>query len=284
MTRDGQPVTGSFRYSAEFEDEIASNTIGDSADRSEPVMLELYGKLGWIESFMSVTERYVKIGKATRFLEAGCGSGLTSAVAAMRGADVAMTEIDPRRLRNAERRLAEMGYKARSQIWDLRQPNPAFREAFDFVWCFQVIEHIPRAGHFDALRHVLECVTPGGYVFIDTENRWCPYDGHDTRTWLLRFLNKPTFEGLIRQLGRSINFFEPSSDAHVVAHDYMSYDEIVGGASVLGFEVVDPFMPHGSQKQFLRMTTGSDWLHETIGQYFDLASFSRVAVLLKRKA
>jgi hypothetical protein len=48
--------------------------------------------------------------------------------------------------------------------------------------------------------------------------------------------------------------------------------------------VVDPFMPHGSQKQFLRMTTGSDWLHETIGQYFDLASFSRVAVLLKRKA
>jgi 2-polyprenyl-3-methyl-5-hydroxy-6-metoxy-1,4-benzoquinol methylase len=166
---------------------------------------------------------------------------------------------------------------------DLRSPIPSeLRQAFDFVWCFQVLEHISRAEQFVALANLFSLVAPGGFLFIDTENSLCPYDRHDTNTWLLRLASKESYLPIILALGKGINFLEPSTGERVQVRDYLSYDEIIGAASVSGLKMVNAFMPHLTKKKYLYTRTGSDWLHDSILKNFDVERFAPVSVLLQR--
>lgn len=220
--------------------------------------------------------------RGLRFIEIGCGSGHASAAAADLGAIVTATDYTQIAVDLTAMRLADHGVQASTFVSDLRDPIALELEgAYDFVWCFQVLEHIPRGGQFKALGNLFKMVAPGGYLFIDTENALCPYDRHDTQTWGLR-LTKPEIQAkLIAMLGLGINFQEAASGL-VQMHDYLTYDELAGAAMVSGLQVVDPFMPHGSAKQYLRVTTGSDWLHDAILQHFPIERFSPINVLLKR--
>ena len=167
---------------------------------------------------------------------------------------------------------------------DLRKPLPIkdWGGAFDIVFCYQVLEHIPRGEQFAALSNLFQLVAPGGFLFIDTENSLCPYDRHDSHTWLVRLLSQRTYDPIIHALGKGLNFFEPSAGRAVQTRDYLSYDELFGAASVSGFGVLNSTMPHEDKKQSLRVLTGSDWLHDNILQYFDSERFSPISVLWKR--
>jgi 2-polyprenyl-3-methyl-5-hydroxy-6-metoxy-1,4-benzoquinol methylase len=271
----------SFRYSQELEDDIAEYATGDRNDRSEKTLLEIYTKLEYARMFFDFCERYVSL-SGKRFLELGCGTAFVSVAAAERGATVAATDYVERCLEFAQRRFSEHGIEGTIYQSDLREAIPdGSKASFDFVFCFQVLEHIPRDGQFKALGNLLDMVAPGGFVFIDTENALCPYDRHDTQTWLTRLLSKEYQEDLICALGKGLNFFEPSVGKRVQLHDYLSYDEIIGAAGVRGFRVVDPFMPHGSKRQYLKTVTGSDWLHDNILRYFDVERFAPVSLLLQ---
>jgi hypothetical protein len=68
----------------------------------------------------------------------------------------------------------------------------------------------------------------------------------------------------------------------VQTRDYMSYDELVGASAMRGFDVIDPFMPHGSKQQYLKSLTNSDWLYDTIGRYFDIQTFAPISILMQR--
>jgi 2-polyprenyl-3-methyl-5-hydroxy-6-metoxy-1,4-benzoquinol methylase len=280
-TKSILPAAG---YSEAFQSALAEYVTGDAADRGEQFNTEIYVKVGYADSFFDFARRYVEL-EGKRFIEVGCGHGHVSVAAANHGAKVTATDFVPKALELTRMRLAEHGYEAHTFASDLRDELPADHHgAFDFVWCFQVLEHIPREGQFKALANLIRMVAPGGYLFIDTENALCPYDRHDTHTWLVRLMSPEPQARIISALGAGINSREASFGGEVVQiHDYLTYDEIIGAAKVNGFEVVCPFMPHGDQRQYLRMVTGSDWLHEAILKHFPIERFSPVSLLLRRQ-
>jgi 2-polyprenyl-3-methyl-5-hydroxy-6-metoxy-1,4-benzoquinol methylase len=267
------------KYSQEFENAVAEYTTGNPADRSDKTHFELYTKLGYAHSFFAFCERYFNL-SGKRFIEVGCGTAYVSVAAAQRGADTYSTDVVEKALSLAAQRFREHSLSGVIAQTDLRKPLP-IREwggPFDIVFCYQVLEHIPRS----ALANLFQLVAPDGFLFIDTENSLCPYDRHDSHTWLVRLLSQRTYDPIIQALGKGLNFFEPSAGRTVQTRDYLSYDELFGAASVSGFEILNSTMPHEDKRQSLRVLTGSDWLHDNILQYLDSERFSPISVLWKR--
>lgn len=100
-------------------------------------------------------------------LDAGCGTGHFSAVAAGRGAHVTSLDV-------GERLLAKVATKCDSQrIVASVERMPFGDQTFDIVLCTEVLEHLrsPRAGVSELTR----VVRPGGRLIITTPNRvWLP--------------------------------------------------------------------------------------------------------------
>jgi 2-polyprenyl-3-methyl-5-hydroxy-6-metoxy-1,4-benzoquinol methylase len=271
-----------WNYTDAFEEKIAEYISGNRRDRSEKVIVELYTKVYWAQSFFASAEKYVNL-SGKRFIEVGCGTGTVSVAAASRGGIVSSTDYVDQCVGFTKLRMAEHGLTTTAFRSDLRSPiSDGRRHAFDFVWCFQVLEHIPRAEQFTALGNLFSLVAPGGFLFIDTENSLCPYDRHDTKTWMLRLASKDFYLPIITALGTGVNFLEPSTGERVQVRDYLSYDEIIGAAFVSGFKMINPFMPHLTKKKYLNSKTGSDWLHDSILKNFDVERFAPVSVLLQR--
>lgn len=270
------------KYSAGFEAEIAKYCTGDPNDRGAATEMELYTKIKYSKMFFDFSRRYFDL-RGMKFIEIGCGTATVSAAASLMGADVAATDFVEKSVELSASRWREHGIEGDIFRSDLRDNIAQHRiAAFDFVYCYQVLEHIPREGQFKALANLFSMVAPNGYLFIDTENSLCPYDRHDTRTWLLRYLNKPAHVAMIEKLGKGLNYWEPNISANVQVHDYLSYDELIGAAAVSGFEVVSPFMPHGDKKQMLKVLTGSDWLHDAVLEHIDIERFAPISLLLKK--
>jgi 2-polyprenyl-3-methyl-5-hydroxy-6-metoxy-1,4-benzoquinol methylase len=271
------------RYSDEFESEIAYYVSGNRDERNEKVQTELYLKLTYARQFFEFCRRYIDL-QGKKFLEVGCGTGYVSVAAAQFGAKVAATDVVQRAVHLTQARWQEHGLDANLFVSDIRDRTPGHLIAnFDFVFCYQVIEHIERQDHFKSLANLFSMVAPGGYLFIDTENNMCPFDRHDTRTWLIRLLSKSAYDPLLDSMGRGINFYEPSAKRKVITRDYISYDELLGAALVSGFDVVSPFMPHGDKRQFLFILTGSHWLHDEVLKDVDVERFAPIAILLRKR-
>lgn len=276
------PVIDVNKYSDDFECAIAEYCTGDTADRGDKTTYELYTKIIHAKSFFEFCRRYFDI-KDMRFIEIGCGTGGVSVAAAIMGAMVSATDFVEKPVNLAHLRWSEHDLHGDLFRSDIRgKVDERHLSAFDFVYCYQVLEHIPRHQQFHSLANVFSMVASGGYLFIDTENSLCPFDRHDTNTWLLRYLSKPVYEPILEKLGRSLNFFEPSSGARVLTRDYLSYDELIGAALISGFEVISPFMPHGSKRQYLKILTGSDWLHDSVLENIDIERFSPISILLRK--
>jgi SAM-dependent methyltransferase len=110
--------------------------------------------------FQAVLER-TQVGPGTRYLDAGCGSGMVAEMAAARGA--AVSGVDA-----AEAMLAIA--RSRAPTGDFRQGDleelPFADELFDVVTCFNSLQY---AGNpVAALREVGRVARRGGYVVVMT--------------------------------------------------------------------------------------------------------------------
>jgi 2-polyprenyl-3-methyl-5-hydroxy-6-metoxy-1,4-benzoquinol methylase len=275
-------VIENVEYSEEFQNRIAEYATGNPLDRGTKTQYEIHNKIKNAKSFLEFCKRYIDL-SGRKFIEIGCGTASISVAAASLGAVVSATDIVKKAVDIAALRWEEHGLIGDLFVSDLRKPpRPDLVSKFDFVFCYQVIEHVERKDQFTVLRNLFSLVAPGGFLFIDTENSMCPFDRHDTQTWLIRLLSKSAYDPLLEKMGKGLNFFEPSANRIVQTRDYLSYDELIGAAQVSGFDIVSPFMPHGDKRQYLKMLTSSDWLHDNVLENVDVERYAPISLLLQR--
>jgi SAM-dependent methyltransferase len=136
------------RFATDFDDQMHSAEVGRRLDLifEEVLTGELAG---------------------SALLDAGCGTGLFSARAAHRGANVTSLDVGPNL-------LAEVAKKCDSErvVGDV-QALPFPDASFDVVVSTEVIEHTPEPAR--AIRELVRVAKPGGTVVITTPNRtWLP--------------------------------------------------------------------------------------------------------------
>jgi 2-polyprenyl-6-hydroxyphenyl methylase/3-demethylubiquinone-9 3-methyltransferase len=101
------------------------------------------------------------------FLDAGCGTGHFSAIAASRGARVTSLDVGDALMAQVARKVDSERVVA--SILEL----PFADRSFDVVLCTEVIEHTPDPGR--AVRELARMVRPGGTLVLTTPNRvWHP--------------------------------------------------------------------------------------------------------------
>lgn len=158
--------------------------------------------------------------------EIGCGEGGVLAALADQAADYALgIDIRQEAIDRAElifRALFPPHHEGEAPAavrWDFRihdvtnQPTPAeWRATFDFVTLRDVMEHLDDTE--GSLRHVMDFLRPGGYLYIVFPPYYSPFGGHQhllKNRWgkspFLQFLPDSPFQKLIKS-GRSIDIEE----------------------------------------------------------------------------
>jgi SAM-dependent methyltransferase len=100
-----------------------------------------------------------------RLLDAGCGTGENTLLAASKGADALGIDISPRAVKRARDKAAERGIAARFEVADALNLGP-FGVTFDTVidsGVFHVFDDDDRARYVASLASVLE---PGGCLYL----------------------------------------------------------------------------------------------------------------------
>jgi len=266
-----------FEYSQDFLDHLVEYVGPDLLE------MEAHTRVEYAKGFFGSIKPYLDL-PGKRMLDAGCGHGVMSLGGHLEGMEVDAFDIVPKAVALTNMRLAENDCPTMAFIHDVREEIPeGFAGAFDLVTNYQVLEHIPRGGQFQALGNLCDMVKPGGFLFIDTENSLYPYDRHDTSLPLVRLLAPAFQKAMVSRLGKELNFYEPSVETRVDLHDYLSYDEVVGAASVLGFDVVNSVIPHGTIRQSFYVLTQSHWFYDNIAQYFAAERFLPISILMQKR-
>ncbi len=101
-------------------------------------------------------------------LDAGCGSGLMSDLAAKTGATVLGVDANASAIEFARRTFARPGVEFRLGLVDELDLSPA---SFDRIVLLEVIEHLGRTQGHELLRTFHSLLRPGGRLVISTPNR-----------------------------------------------------------------------------------------------------------------
>ncbi|MEZ5667343.1 MAG: class I SAM-dependent methyltransferase [Alphaproteobacteria bacterium] len=146
-----------------------------------------------------IERRFAGIDRAqVAILDHGCGSGVTVMVLAalgytnVRGVDVGG---DPSTLNRIAR--SALGHADdRFQIYD-GDRLPIADACIDVVLSQQVLEHVRPAVFERYYSEEARVLRPGGIAYHQVPHRLAPYDSH-SRTWLLHYLPRPLFMGVLR--------------------------------------------------------------------------------------
>ena len=135
-----------------------------------------------------------------RFIDVGCGAGLTVSVAHQLGWDAMGLEIDPAAVREARRdglNIIEGTYEELNR----------YENRFNYVMCSHVLEHVhePR----DLLAKLRSAIMPGGVLFITLPNSLSAVRRHFGANWrgleAPRHLSIPS-ESYLRELLSELGF------------------------------------------------------------------------------
>ncbi|MFI5202639.1 MAG: class I SAM-dependent methyltransferase, partial [Candidatus Kapaibacterium sp.] len=153
--------------------------------------------------------------------EIGCGEGGVLAALADEGASYALgIDIRQEAIDRAEIIFRTLFPPSANGVrWDFRihdvtnqETPPEWRQKFDFVTLRDVMEHLDDTE--GSLRHVMEFLRPGGYLYIVFPPYYSPFGGHQhllNNRWgklpFLQFLPDALFRPFIKS-GRSIDIEE----------------------------------------------------------------------------
>ncbi len=112
-------------------------------------------------------------GHRNKILDLGCGAGRTSILLAQKGFDVIGLDLEKKAIEIAKQKANFHKVKVEFMIKDITKPFQS--NAFDFVICQEVIEHI--TNYQDVIKNAFKALKKGGYFMLSTP--------HDMSQWTL---------------------------------------------------------------------------------------------------
>lgn len=109
-----------------------------------------------------------RVGKG-KVLDAGCGSGLTTALLSSQGIQPIGLDISKRMIAIAKREYS----RGKFCVGDLRK-IPFSSESFQGVFCFQVFQHMPPNEQYVVLDEFYRVLSSGGLLMFNTKNVFHP--------------------------------------------------------------------------------------------------------------
>ncbi len=121
--------------------------------------------LGKLASKLKRAKKRIRIAslfrQRTTFLDVGCNAGFAVEAARQLGYDAFGIDIDPVAIAHAKKQYPECQFDVAS-IEELAEN----RSKFDFIYCSEVIEHLPNLSEF--VPAIKSALSPNGLLFITT--------------------------------------------------------------------------------------------------------------------
>ncbi len=176
---------------------------------------------GYAPHFVTFMTRAVAArGKSQlRALEIGCGDGYFSGHLIRLGCSVCGVDLSP----VAVARAAEMYPQGSFRVHDLAQPLPFDADAFDLVWCSEVLEHL--FAPLETAKEIARVLKPGGVLLVTV-----PYHGLLKNLGIALF----AFERHYDPTYPHIRFYTRKSLKGMIEHAGLHVDEIGSCGSNLG--------------------------------------------------
>ena len=105
--------------------------------------------------------------KGSRVLDLGCGGGLLCEAMANSGADVFGIDASLKTIEIAKKHANEQNLKIEYENTDIESFK--YKEKFDAVICFELIEHVPNPN--ELIKQISKLIKPNGKLFLSTINR-----------------------------------------------------------------------------------------------------------------
>jgi SAM-dependent methyltransferase len=121
-------------------------------------------------------------GEGRRALVVGCGLGDNAELLAARGFDVTAFDISAEAIKWCRRRYSDS--KVEYVAADLFEPPLEWREAFNLVVTINTLQILPAQLRPSAISAMVNCVTPGGALFVIVRGRE-PNDDPGSMPWPL---------------------------------------------------------------------------------------------------
>jgi SAM-dependent methyltransferase len=174
--------------------------------------------------------------------EIGCGEGGVLAALADEGATHALgIDIRQEAIDRAEIIFRALNIPSEFRIHDVtdQQTPPEWHEAFDFVTLRDVMEHLDDTE--GSLRHVMDFLRPGGYLYVVFPPYYSPFGGHQhalNNLWgklpFIHFLPDALFKPLIKS-GRSLDIEEVTRLRDI----RLTIGKFRNAAETVGLELLD---------------------------------------------
>jgi SAM-dependent methyltransferase len=139
-----------------------------------------------------------------QILDHGCGGGrtllclLAMGYEGIHGVDIGGDCEDWNRFLNDE-----LGLSGKRFIVYDGKGLPFADTTFDFVFSQQVLEHVEPAALENYYAEERRVMRPGAIAYHQVPHRLVPYDSH-TRTWLIHYLPRSLWLGVLRRMGRDM--------------------------------------------------------------------------------
>lgn len=117
----------------------------------------------WFWAWIKKLEKHIPLKNVNgkKALEIGCSIGGVASILTEKGLDVRATDIS----RLAVERASKLNKKAKFSVLDIQKRIP-FKEKFDFIFAFEVVEHLEDP--LEAIKNMKEVLNKQGYLVIST--------------------------------------------------------------------------------------------------------------------
>ncbi|MFY7787603.1 MAG: class I SAM-dependent methyltransferase [Thermoflexibacteraceae bacterium] len=154
-------------YTVDIQKQLERETTFHN-DWADAENIENIDVLAQFEGIAAIENKFIvaQMGnlKGKKILDVGAGFGESSVYFALQGAEVVFNDISPKMMEVAQKLAQRYGVTLDYVVAPVEELKFA-ENTFDFIYCANVMHHVPQTDHFTWLSMMHKCLKKGGTLF-----------------------------------------------------------------------------------------------------------------------